>query len=797
MEEKGGGSALYASLLLDGEDRVLEGNRDAEVFLEKPLEEVRKVPLQQANPALYTALKELLAKTRRGRGVEDYALAYKVGKRLMRLNISIAPYPLEAMGTTGSLVTIATPGPRYAPEKQGAGVAEKAPSPVAMQAVKGDIQAFLDSLPEPAFLLDRESVCIYVNQAMCAAVGHGEDDLVGRPLSFFLAREKAKKALDYLPEVVHAAPWRGELEVSRADGATSFVAVTVSFLGEGEEALLLGLGRECTAEARINRERDDELKRVWSLLEGAEAALVCFTPDFRVTLISHSAEELLRTTRDRAIGTPLPDLFPASVREEVASVLERTVSGESVEGAEIRVGDRKEVKVLALHSKPTREARGRRREFMLLLREITGEDSAVVAMEGLLEAARRRERILEAAVRSTGPDDFLDGCLALLEEELACASSAAFLLEGESAGLRASRNLSGEEREVLRVLGLRPGHARVCQGLRILTVAVQGGVPRDGWDELISCLEGADVLVPILRERRWRSLTVIPLREGETVAGFLALADCEAQKVAEFGEGLLAALGETVGAVLSSLMERISREEAEEEAEEEPLFGGEGGKETFPEEEAPAGEGPGSAPAPAAAEELHAAREGHDYFEIARQVKGREDAVDALPLWSEKAPGMAIPSTRGIDLATLLRDLKEYYSRRGTGSNIFLELDEDLPRVHTDKRMLREALMCLLDNALQYSPRGSPVILGAERWGDEILLRVEDQGPGISPEVVRQVMREEGGSEGGRKRKVRSLAVCHNFVKAMGGELSLKGKPDEGTTAYIRLRLMPFVRETT
>ncbi len=791
MKEREGGSALYASFLLDGEGRVLEGNRDAEVFLEKPLEEVRKVPLQQANPSLYTALKELLAKTRRGRGVEDYALAYKVGKRLMRLNISIAPYPLEAMGTTGSLVTITTPGPRYFPEKRVSGVAEEAPS-AAMEAVKGDIRAFLDGLPEPAFLLDRESVCIYVNQAMCAAVGHGEDDLLGRPLSFFLAREKAKKALDYLPEAVHAAPWRGELEFSRADGATSFIAVTVSFMGE-EEAPLIGLGRECTAESRINREREDELKRVWNLLEGAEAALVCFTPDFRVSLISHSAEELLRTTRDRAIGTPLPDLFPAAAREEVTAVLERTVSGESVEGAEVRMGDKKEARVLSLHSKPAREARGRRREFMLLLREVTGQESAAVAAEALLEASRRRERILEAAVRSRGLDDFLENCLALLEEELAFTSAAAFLVEEGSALLRAWHNLSGEEREILRALGLRPGHVRICQGLRVLTVTVLGGVPREGWDEVISCVEKADGLIPILRDRRWRSLTAIPLRDGGTVAGFLVLADCDAQKVAEFGEGFLAALGETVGAVLSVLQERISREEAE--GEEAVL--GEGTQATPTDADAPGHGDQGGGPALAVEEETRAVHEEHDYFEIARRLKGGEETTDTLPLWPQKAPGRAVPSARGIDLAALLLDLKEYYSRRGTGSNIFLELEEDLPSVHTDKKMLREALMCLLDNALKYSPRGSPVILGAERWGDEILFRVEDQGPGIPPEVVRQVMQEGGGSEGGRKRKAKSLLVCRNLVKAMGGELTLKGKPGEGTTAYIRLHLMPFVPGTT
>jgi hypothetical protein len=82
MREKDDRGVLHASLLLDGEDRILEGNRDAEVFLERPLEEARKASLREVNPILYSALKDLLAKTRRGRGVENYAMAYKLGKHL-------------------------------------------------------------------------------------------------------------------------------------------------------------------------------------------------------------------------------------------------------------------------------------------------------------------------------------------------------------------------------------------------------------------------------------------------------------------------------------------------------------------------------------------------------------------------------------------------------------------------------------------------------------------------------------------------------------------------------------------
>ena len=338
-------ASLNASLLLDDEDRILEGNRDAEVFLERPLDEVRKISLQQANPSLYSALKQLLAKTRRGRGVEDYALAYKVGKRLMRLNINMSPYPLEALGTTGTLVTINSEGMRPAPVKRA--VKEEAPpAPVAEEAP--GLPQILESLSEPAFLLDLDANFTYVNGVMCSLLGQEREEIIGRPISFFMLREEAKESLDCLVEAACAAPWRGELEFSRGDGTASVIAITVEALkaGRGAPDRLLGIGRDNTTEARIRREREDEIKRIWSLLEQVGVALTCFTPDYRVTLISHSAGDFLSTTSDRAIGTPLPELFPPQARQAVASLLERAVRGEEIKEAPVQLGREEERRTL-------------------------------------------------------------------------------------------------------------------------------------------------------------------------------------------------------------------------------------------------------------------------------------------------------------------------------------------------------------------------------------------------------------------------------------------------------------------
>ncbi|MDI6831739.1 MAG: PAS domain-containing protein [Actinomycetota bacterium] len=822
MEAREGGVGLNASFLLDGEDRILEGNRDAEVFLEKPLEEVRKVPLQKANPALYGALKELLAKTRRGRGVEDYAMAYKVGKRLLRLEIDMSPYPLEALGETGILVSMRSAGLRPMPARRAA--EEPPPGEEAEAHEPADLKGFLDSLVEPAFILDLDANFSYVNPAMSRALGREREDLEGRPLSFFLRSEEAKRSLGRLVEAVHKAPWRGELEFSRRDGGAACIAVTVSEIkGKGgRKKALLCLGRENTTECRLRREREEELRRVWSMLERVGVAVASFTPDLRVTMLSRSAEELLGTSSDRAVGAPLPEVLPPGMAERIAPLLERAVRGEELEDERVEAGVAGEKGFFYFSVRSAYAANGVTREYLAVFRTPGREVSQAEEAATLREAASRAAAILETAVASRDEEDFLRGCLERLRDEFACEAAAAFAVERGQALLRGSLGLEEGEAEALEALRLRPGHARRCAVIDVLKVEIHGGIPRRGWDEVHSLIEKADTLLPLLRERRWKNMVIIPLRVEGGTAGSLVLADCEADRLDLAGTLALAAVGDAAASALAALRRRPPAVEecggarggveddggGERRSEGPPQRGimpvitrkareGGGAALEVADVEAAGGYLSARGADPAACVRAGHQEHDHDYFEIAREAKGKEDA-DNLVLFAEHAGERAVPSARGIDLGELLWELKEYYARRLPRGEIFLELEEDLPRLHCDRRMLRESLDHLLDNAFRHSPPGAPVVLGAERWGDEVLLRVEDQGPGIPAEVAEEVMSgEPGRGTGNGKECMGGLYLCRRYVSSMGGTLSIKGRPGEGTTVFMRLRVLPFVGEGT
>lgn len=66
-----------------------------------------------------------------------------------------------------------------------------------------------------------------------------------------------------------------------------------------------------------------------------------------------------------------------------------------------------------------------------------------------------------------------------------------------------------------------------------------------------------------------------------------------------------------------------------------------------------------------------------------------------------------------------------------------IEIDlatEDPVGVHGDARLLRILLRNVLDNAVRYSPPNTAVHVRVERRGDDAVLSVADEGPGVAPE---------------------------------------------------------------
>lgn len=107
--------------------------------------------------------------------------------------------------------------------------------------------------------------------------------------------------------------------------------------------------------------------------------------------------------------------------------------------------------------------------------------------------------------------------------------------------------------------------------------------------------------------------------------------------------------------------------------------------------------------------------------------------------------------------------------------------------------MLREMIANLIDNAIRYAPPGSSVLVAVAGWGDEAVVSVTDQGPGI-PEserenVFKRFYRILGHAD--TEGSGLGLAIVREICWAHGGTITLKDGDDGcGLCVEVELPLM-------
>ncbi|MDO7834833.1 ATP-binding protein [Sphingobium sp. HBC34] len=103
---------------------------------------------------------------------------------------------------------------------------------------------------------------------------------------------------------------------------------------------------------------------------------------------------------------------------------------------------------------------------------------------------------------------------------------------------------------------------------------------------------------------------------------------------------------------------------------------------------------------------------------------------------------------------------------------------------------LRRAVRNLIENALHYGDRAR---VSLDRVGTELLIRVDDDGPGIPRDRLEEVLRPFSRLDDSRRRNTRGLglglAIVQKAVSAEGGRLTLANRPEGGLRAEICLHL--------
>jgi signal transduction histidine kinase len=144
------------------------------------------------------------------------------------------------------------------------------------------------------------------------------------------------------------------------------------------------------------------------------------------------------------------------------------------------------------------------------------------------------------------------------------------------------------------------------------------------------------------------------------------------------------------------------------------------------------------------------------------------------------------------DLAELVRDAAAASRAQAdaAGLAIDVELSSDLPLLLLDPARMRQVVLNLLANAMRYTPGGGTIVvrvrMAAGGGKEEVLLEIEDTGPGIAPEDLPHVFDRFYKARDSRGMGL-GLSIARSLVEAHGGAISAQSPFGRGTTIRVIL----------
>jgi two-component system, OmpR family, sensor histidine kinase KdpD len=153
--------------------------------------------------------------------------------------------------------------------------------------------------------------------------------------------------------------------------------------------------------------------------------------------------------------------------------------------------------------------------------------------------------------------------------------------------------------------------------------------------------------------------------------------------------------------------------------------------------------------------------------------------------------GALRPQRDWYDIGELVREVVGRLRKVLNERQVELVIADDLPPVLLDYLMIDQVVTNLIENAVKYTPPGTPIDLRAERAGDWVRVAIVDHGPGIPPGKRAAVfdkfyrLEQRVGIQGSGL----GLAVSKGFVEGHDGRIWIEETPGGGATFLFELPL--------
>ena len=143
------------------------------------------------------------------------------------------------------------------------------------------------------------------------------------------------------------------------------------------------------------------------------------------------------------------------------------------------------------------------------------------------------------------------------------------------------------------------------------------------------------------------------------------------------------------------------------------------------------------------------------------------------------------------ELLPFLREVINFFQAQAASQGVSITIDavDNLPAVEIDPARMRQVLSNLLANDLRYSPPGGTIHLTCAIVDKEVLISIQDEGPGIPAGDLEHVFERfyKSADSGGMGL---GLAIARHLVNAHGGKISVENAPLHGSIFRITLPII-------
>lgn len=176
---------------------------------------------------------------------------------------------------------------------------------------------------------------------------------------------------------------------------------------------------------------------------------------------------------------------------------------------------------------------------------------------------------------------------------------------------------------------------------------------------------------------------------------------------------------------------------------------------------------------------------------IVREAYRCKGIIDNLLTFSRRSDG----HSGVVDINQIIREVLELVCLKARDQKIELResFAEGLPAVMGEAAALRQVFMNLIINALQAVGEDGIVEISSTFDVDEVTVRVQDSGSGISKDVLEQIWTPFFTTKDVGQGAGLGLAVSYNIIKKHEGEIEVESEEGKGSQFIVRL---PACQET-